>query len=205
MKKTNLLAAVISQLSFITLLPFVIDLFQYLHPIVYVVIWLCLTLLVFFFVYLCRGDKILVSKRMLIIGLIAYSIALLILLFLRPGNQSYDSFNLVPFETILFYLSGEVKPLVAIYNLAANIGLFIPYGTAFLLLAKKRPSNLVLLAVPVLVIISIELTQWLTHRGSMDIDDLFLNILGVAIGYALTPLVNQVVRTCPSDLQNRRK
>lgn len=193
MRKSTFIAVLLSQLLFVALLPFIIDLFQYLHPIVYAVVWLCLTLLVFFFVYLLRKEKVVISRRIFIGALVAYSLCLLMLLFMRPGNQSYDAYNLMPFDTILFYLSGEVKPLVAVYNLAANIGLFIPYGTAFLLLAQKRPSNLVLLAVPTLAITMIEVTQWFTNRGSLDIDDLLLNVIGVLIGYLLTPLVRRVV------------
>lgn len=193
MRRTNILAILISQLSYLLLLPFIIDLFHYLHPIVYAVVWLCLTLLVFFFVYLFQKQRIVLSKRLVFAGLIAYTICLLMLLFMRPSNQSYHSYNLVPFETIIFYLSGEVKPLVAIYNLAANIGLFIPYGTMLLLLSNKRPSTAVLLAIPVAGVASVELMQWLTGRGSLDIDDLLLNVLGVTIGFALTPIVRRVV------------
>mgnify|MGYP003437908186 CR=1 FL=1 len=193
MKKTTIQAALLSQLCFLLLLPFINDLFQYLHPIVYMVVWLCLTVLIFFLIYLFRKEHIVMSRRIVIGALIVYTICLLMLLFMRPGNQSYDSYNLVPFETVSFYLSGEVAPLVAIYNLAANIGLFIPYGTAFLLLSKKRPSTVVLLAVPVAGIAIIEVTQWLTGRGSLDIDDLLLNVVGVIIGYALTPVVRCVI------------
>ena len=193
MKKTTIQAALLSQLCFLLLLPFINDLFQYLHPIVYMVVWLCLTVLIFFLIYLFRKEHIVMSRRIVIGALIVYTICLLMLLFMRPGNQSYDSYNLVPFETVSFYLSGEVAPLVAIYNLAANIGLFIPYGTAFLLLSKKRPSTGVLLAVPVAGITIIEVTQWLTGRGSLDIDDLLLNVVGVIIGYALTPVVRRVI------------
>ena len=193
MKKTTIQAALLSQLCFLLLLPFINDLFQYLHPIVYMVVWLCLTVLIFFLIYLFRKEHIVMSRRIVIGALIVYTICLLMLLFMRPGNQSYDSYNLVPFETVSFYLSGEVAPLVAIYNLAANIGLFIPYGTAFLLLSKKRPSTVVLLAVPVAGIAIIEVTQWLTGRGSLDIDDLLLNVAGVIIGYALTPVVRCVI------------
>lgn len=193
MKKSNAIAVLLSQLLFIALLPFIVDLFEYLHYVVYMVVWLCLTLLVFFFVYLFRKEKLVISRQIFIGGLIAYSFCLLALLFIRPGNQNYNYYNLVPFETIMFYLSGKVEPLVSVYNLAANIGLFIPYGTALLLSVKKRPSNMMLLAVPILVISIIELTQWLTNRGSLDIDDLLLNVIGVAIGYMLTPLVQRVV------------
>ena len=193
MKKSNVIAALLSQLLFIALLPFIFNLFQYLHPVVYVVVWLCLTLLIFFFVYLFRKERIIISRRIFIGALIAYSMCLLILLFMRPGNQSYDSYNLVPLDTIMFYLSSEVRPLVSVYNLAANIGLFIPFGTALLLLAKKRPSNFMLLVIPILAVSLIELSQWITKRGSLDIDDLLLNVIGVVIGYMLTPLVMRVV------------
>ena len=59
------------------------------------------------------------------------------LLFFCPNDQSYDSLNLIPFATIRYYLSGEINWIIALYNLAANIGLFIPYG--IYLMTKNHP------------------------------------------------------------------
>ena len=58
---------------------------------------------------------------------------------------------------------------------------------------KAHSPFLHLLYVPLLFIALIELTQFITHRGSLDIDDLILNILGICLGYLLFPLFKRVV------------
>ncbi len=195
MKKANLRSLLISQIIYIVLLPLLINLFQYLHPIVYAVIWCCLTAVVFLLVFWFENEKIWISKEIFVVGLVLYTISLFVLLFIRPNDQHNYSYNVVPFKTILFYLSGEVNPLIAIYNLVANVGLFIPYGIAFFLLNKSgRPSNGLLIVVPIFSIVLIESIQLVTLRGSLDVDDLILNLSGVGIGYALFPLISKLVK-----------
>jgi glycopeptide antibiotics resistance protein len=191
MKKTNLIAWFLSQTLFLMILPLLINLFHYLHPVGFVVIWVCVTIMIFYLVYIWKDERLILSKRLFTYGLILYSICLIILLFFRPSNQKYGSYNLIPLKTILFYLTGTVNPLVAIYNLAANVGLFVPFGVAVLILSEKRLSIAFLIVLPVLSIGLIEGIQYITHRGSLDIDDLILNLLGVGIGYALTPFVRR--------------
>ncbi|WP_163100427.1 VanZ family protein [Peribacillus alkalitolerans] len=191
MKKTNLIAWILSQALFLLILPFILDLFHYLHLIVYAVIWVCLTIIVFYYVYVWRNERLILSKSFFIGGIILYSICLVILLFFRPSNQEYGTYNLIPFETIRLYFSGVVSPLVAIYNLAANVGLFVPFGVALLLLCEKRPSITFMVVVPLLSIGLIEGMQYITRRGSLDIDDLILNLFGVGMGYAITPFVRR--------------
>lgn len=166
-------------------------LFSYLHSIVIVVVWATLTALVFFLVYGFRQDTIHVSAALLKGALVLYTAALLVLLFFRPSAQSYEEVNLVPFRTLRFFLSGEADAFVAFYNVAANIVLFIPYGVFWLLIA--RPSLLQKVLVPLILIMLIEAGQFLTERGSLDIDDLLLNAAGVWSGYAVFPLVRRVL------------
>lgn len=121
--------------------------------------------------------------------LILYTSALIVLLFLRPNDQSYDSLNLIPFATIRHYLTDEIHWIIAFYNLTANIGLFIPYG---IYLMTKSLSFIKLLFTPFIFICLIETLQFITHRGSLDIDDLILNMLGVALGYLNYPIFKKV-------------
>ncbi|ETI68259.1 VanZ family protein [Neobacillus vireti] len=183
----------ISQLLFIVLLPIWLRLLSYLHPVVLLVVWMCLTILVLFVVYSVRRETLQISKTILksVIGI--YSLGLFILLFFRPANQEYSQINYIPFKTIMGFLSGDVNFLVAFYNLAANIFLFVPFGVAPLML-YKNPSRRQLWLVPVVVILLIETTQHLTRRGSADIDDLILNLLGVWMGYFLYPFIQKVVK-----------
>src|SRR5699024_2608823 len=172
MKKSFYYAIIFSQLTFFICLPLFQQLFSYLHPVVIIVLWMGMTVGISFLVFLFRRQSICISSSPLLFGLLAYTLCLIILLFFRPGEQTYDSWNLVPFSTIGFYLSGNVNPLIAFYNLAANIGLFIPFGIALMLLVK---SKLMKFIIPFLAISTIELLQFITNRGSLDIDDLILN------------------------------
>lgn len=191
MRKTSTISLVISQGLFLVLLPFFYRLVTYLHPIVLGIVWICLTALSFFVVYYIRKDTISIPYPVFWISFILFNMGLLILLFFRPSDQSYDSSNLVPFATITPYLLGEVAPLVSFYNLAANIGLFTPWGLFF---RYQHKSPLWTMALSVILIALIEVTQFGTGRGSLDIDDLILNALGVFLGVILYPMCRKVVQ-----------
>ncbi|WP_281176533.1 VanZ family protein [Cytobacillus solani] len=45
---------------------------------------------------------------------------------------------------------------------------------------------------PFLLISLIEILQFITHRGSLDIDDLILNLFGIFIGYLLYPAFKRI-------------
>lgn len=190
MRQSMIIASLCSQVLFFIGLPLFWQLFAFLHPIVIVVIWLCLTALTFFITFLWRGERIILPSWLGISLFVVYTIGLLVLLFSRPGGQEY-TYNLLPFATIGFYFTGEVPALVAFYNLAANIALFIPFG---LFLCSYSSSLWLKMILPIISIIGIESIQFVTHRGSLDIDDLILNVWGVWLGYALYPLFVRVVQ-----------
>lgn len=190
MRRSIIIASLCSQGLFLVGLPLFWQLLAYLHPIVIAVIWLCLTGLTFFITFLWRGDQIVLPSWLGISLFIVYTIGLLVLLFSRPGGQEY-TYNLQPFATIGFYFTGEVPALVAFYNLAANVALFIPFGLFIWIYMQSRWLKGFL---PIISIMAIELIQFVTHRGSLDIDDLILNVLGVWLGYALYPLFVRVVQ-----------
>jgi glycopeptide antibiotics resistance protein len=190
LRKTLFISILISFLIFIFLSPVFIRLVSYLQPIVLTVVLFCIVGLVFFGVLFFRKGKVDLPYPLFLGLLILYTVALLILLFIRPNEQSYNSMNLIPFSTISLYLSGKINWLISFYNLAANIGLFIPYG---LFLKFKGFSQMKSLFMAFLVIICIEALQFVTHRGSLDIDDLLLNLLGVMLGSMLFPIFKKVI------------
>jgi glycopeptide antibiotics resistance protein len=191
MKKSFLVSLIISIVLFLILSPVLFQLMVYLHLVVLGVILFCLVLAVFFIVLLIRKQTFHLPYSKIRILLVLYSIALFILLFFRPSDQIYQSINLVPFSTISFYLSGKVNGLVSFYNLAANIALFIPFG---IFLKMKERSIFQLVYIPILFISLIEWLQYFTVRGSMDIDDLILNVLGFFIGYLVYPLFTKIFK-----------
>ncbi|WP_227551583.1 VanZ family protein [Metabacillus sediminilitoris] len=192
MKRNIKLSFLYSQIVFFILLPVWIELTKYLHPIVIGVVWFSIYFLVLFGVLWVKKGKIQLSEHILHVFTFLYSIGLLILLFFRPKGQSYESINLIPFDTIYFYLSGNVNYLIALYNLGANIGLFIPFGLYYRYI-KKTPSMKQMLIITIYSISTIEGLQFITKRGTLDIDDLMLNVLGVYLGYFIYPFFQKVL------------
>jgi glycopeptide antibiotics resistance protein len=189
MKKIYWISLAISQSLFFLLLPIWLSLTEYLHPVVTIVVWFCLTAIIVFSVFLSFKKVMIVPYQLVYISLIIYTFSLLILLFIRPEAQN-NSYNLMPFETISYYFSGQVSLIIAVYNLAANIGLFMPYGLFLKIRAMpKRKAFLVAF----FVISIIEGAQFLTGRGSLDVDDLILNLIGVFMGYAVYPIFEKTV------------
>lgn len=188
---------IFSGLIFILLIPIYQPLATYLHPLVIPVLAGCIYVMVFCASLFFRGETVTLSSKAVGTILGIYALSLLVLLFFRPNEQDYGAshnVNLVPFSTISLFLSGDADPLVAFYNLAANIVLFVPFGVA---LKWKERNWITLLIAPVCAISLIEITQYLTNRGSMDIDDLLLNTLGFFIGYLLTPVFRRIIKIRP--------
>ena len=136
---------------------------------------------------------------------IVYSGAMLWLLFDRPSSwangTSYaqllaQNINMLPLLTIRNYWSVVQAGMDAnpelfrhcVINLVGNVALFVPAG---ILLPKLFPS---LRKLPVYffscagIIFLIESVQLYTLRGSFDVDDVILNLLGMTIGFALYQL-----------------
>jgi glycopeptide antibiotics resistance protein len=195
MKKSLLISLIASIALFLILCPFLFQLIDYLHPVVIGVVFFCMVMAVFLLALFIRKKTVQLSYSKIRILLLLYSFGLFILLFFRPSDQIYQSINLIPFSTISFYLSGEVNGLISFYNLAANIGLFLPFG---IFLKIRECTIFQLFSIPIFFISSIELLQYFSHRGSMDIDDLILNVLGFYIGYLLYPFFNRVVKVLPA-------
>ncbi|MEH7113911.1 VanZ family protein [Neobacillus niacini] len=194
MKKSLLLSLIIAIILFALLSTVLVQLTSYLHPIVLGVVLFCIVITVFFIIICIRKETIQLRYSHFCMLLLLYTIALFILLFFRPGNQTYQSINLVPFSTIAFYLTGKLNGLISFYNLAANIALFIPFG---LFLKVNKCTTFQLFYIPILFVSSIELLQYFTGRGSLDIDDFILNVFGFFLGYLQFPLFNRIIKVTP--------
>ncbi len=144
------------------------------------------------------------SKDAYYIIFIIYCIGVLWLLFGRQqyqfnGNfeEAFDALvNLRPLKTISAYLyvleNREEAYLrnVAAYNLFGNIALFIPYGIFLPYLFKCFRKLWKVLLIGMVTIVCVELLQFLTLRGSCDIDDLILNMIGIFLGYLMYRLTH---------------
>ncbi|WP_350301242.1 VanZ family protein [Peribacillus frigoritolerans] len=198
--KSVMLSLLLSQAMFLCGLPFFLQLLLFLNPLVIMVVWFCILLFVSFAVLYFRGETIRIPRLLWQAVLFGYSLSLLVLLFFRPEGQVY-SYNLIPFSTILSYLSNEMNGLVSFYNLSANVGLFIPFGLYLLSREGQEPSAKRKFLYPLFSISVIEICQFVFRRGSLDVDDLILNTIGVYLGYILYPLFKKVVVFCSGNVK----
>lgn len=153
------------------------------------------------------------TKRLL---LVLYGAVMLYLLFVRGRSIVSElpywqrvamNCNLTPLHTIRNYWDILARPdhyldkweAAAIYreqakhaivNLLGNVVMFIPLGCFLPAVWQKLRKFWKSLLTGAAVIISIELTQLLSLRGSCDVDDLILNLVGIAIGYVLWRIVH---------------
>ena len=129
---------------------------------------------------------------------VVYSAILLWLLFDRtPGWGNADTYaevlrgnmNLDPFHTIGNYWTVvkrmDFSPIFyhCVINLGGNIFLFIPIGYFLPRLWPSLRNFFFFLLTCTLAITLVELLQLVTLLGSLDIDDLILNLFGMLIGY----------------------
>lgn len=128
-----------------------------------------------------------------------YCISLFCVLFMRSRfdvglsylEQVKMSVNLVPFKSICgdlyVIIHGTNKHLIphSIINILGNFALFMPYGFCIPLLSKRFRHFPMFLLLSLVLLLSVETLQVLSLRGSFDIDDIILNLIGAAIGFLI--------------------
>lgn len=132
-------------------------------PAVTALLWLCLIL------YLALLLRVILFK---------FDFNTIIDILNDQDELEFTRVNLVPFQTIRFYLfSGRVSNAIAFRNIVGNIAAFVPIGILIPLLRRDLSLGTTFL-VGLALSAGIELTQYFTGLGSCDIDDIILNVLG---------------------------
>ena len=137
---------------------------------------------------------------------VVYAGVLLWLLFDRPIAQDPVSdyaeimrgnMNLIPFHTIGNYWKvvtrWDFTPLFrhCVINLGGNVFLFIPIGYFLPRLWPFLRNFFSFLLTCTMAITLVELLQLVTLLGSLDIDDLILNLSGMIVGYLISMIVKK--------------
>jgi len=112
-----------------------------------------------------------------------YIVILLALLFTK--RYSFRSLNLIPFHSIISYLSGQdiISHSFALSNVLGNVILFVPLGVYLTLFNRDKNFYKNFLWI-ILFSIFAEIMQYILSVGVSDVDDVILNGLGGAIGIA---------------------
>lgn len=96
--------------------------------------------------------------------------------------------SVVPFKSTFDMINTGVSISRIVENVMGNIGIFIPFGLLFPVIAKKAKNTLIY---GVIFSFSIEFVQFTFGLGSSDVDDLIFNAVGVAIGYAICNVIKK--------------
>ncbi len=151
---------------------------------------------------------------------LGYAALMLYLLFVRNRvgtqelpywQQVQNNYNLDPFHTVRNYWDVLTRPeyylekweVYSVYlfqaktaaiNILGNIAMFIPLGTFLPALWPKLQKAWKTLLAALLSILAVEIIQLFSLLGRCDIDDLLLNMAGIAVGYALWRLCRWILQ-----------
>ena len=122
--------------------------------------------------------------------LIIYLLFLLtVTIFLRSRNLEVSiGFELIPLKNLINIFRN--KTYRELYEVAANILVFVPYG--FLLSCVIRKRKYLPLICGLATTVSIEIVQYVDKRGVFDINDIINNFIGVLIGYGVYRLFRSI-------------
>ena len=138
-------------------------------------------------------EKNKIKKTTYIIALIIYTIMIFNLtLFTRKIGEI--RYNLIPLKTISDYIINIKKYNLReiIINIFGNIFIFMPVQYLIIKIFELKKSKTIIL-IDLIILLSIELSQLITHTGIFDIDDIILNLSGMLITLILMKLNHQFV------------
>ena len=106
------------------------------------------------------------------------------------SKEHFETSNIIPFATIIGYISGmisnDINTGIVIINLVTNLLLFAPMGFFIPMLFQDKIKNTKqFLIIIIILTFLVEIIQFITYRGSTDIDDIILNTIGASIVYML--------------------
>ncbi|NLC52240.1 MAG: VanZ family protein [Firmicutes bacterium] len=140
------------------------------------------------------------------VSFVFYLFALIVVLFLDSRVSGHGmpfvgylrfSVNLIPFKTIGTYIKaifdGRMNMGIPIRNLGGNLVLFLPMGIYLPVLIKKMKSLKTYSIFMLCILLSVEAMQLITRRGSFDIDDFILNMVGAIAGFKIYQKIAKVI------------
>lgn len=124
------------------------------------------------------------------ITFLVYSLIIIFLMLLGrniniPNSHGEKSYNLLPFKTIINYITNfyNINLGLFIINIVGNVAVFIPLGFMLPLLFRRMRKFIGVLAICTLLISISEILQYIFRIGTLDIDDLILNLIGCILGF----------------------
>ena len=138
------------------------------------------------------------NKQIIYITFFLYLLALFYLVFwwhrgywrnMSMVEYALFQMNIIPFKTIIEYIlafvDGRMNLAIPIMNLGGNFLMFFPMGVYLPLLFKNIKTWRRYIFIIVGILFGVEVIQFFTKRGALDIDDFILNLLGALLGFAI--------------------
>ena len=130
--------------------------------------------------------------------LTVYALGMIWLMIFNRPPMAVPAINLVPLRTVTEFaklLRDGSQPYlrrIAAVNLLGNLVMFLPLGflPAMVFPLLRRWSRILIAAAA--VVIAAETVQYFTLRGSADIDDLILNLIGAAVGFGIFRIFERI-------------
>lgn len=101
------------------------------------------------------------------------------------GRQVGETrYNLIPFQTIGEYIfhANRFNRDIVLVNLFGNIGIFMPVQYFVLKIFSLKKFSIVF-SLDFLFVFLVEALQYFTQTGIFDVDDIFLNLLGMLLAF----------------------
>jgi glycopeptide antibiotics resistance protein len=110
---------------------------------------------------------------------------------LRANNYEGINNNFIPFHTVISYVF-EIDHYnfdTWFYNTIGVVIIFMPLGYLLPKVFSHFNTLKSVLYFSLVMSMSIEIVQFLTRLGVLDVDDVILNLAGAGIGYLISKLI----------------
>lgn len=155
-----------------------------------VLIWLIIAIVVWLISYVFYRRGKLSFRSLVVFPILAFYLSFVITITLVERIPTENArYHLEVFGTYKAIANG-VQTLIS--EVFWNIVLFIPIGIMFMLLLSCKHNWLIAIVMGLLLSVSIEVIQLITHRGVFVFDDMIHNTLGTVTGVVMFVIVSMV-------------
>ena len=163
-------------------------------PLIFIVRFI-LTLVAFvagviFAVHLFKTDRISRAQRNIMIILLLYMLVVLYLTVIGRYSHEEPNVRLELFYSYKNYFSTGDK--YELCGIIINILMFIPFGFLVAELFRNKKPLLIGLFAGIVLTLTIEILQYLTHTGTFEIDDILHNTVGSLFGVVIWTMYNRI-------------
>jgi glycopeptide antibiotics resistance protein len=115
----------------------------------------------------------------------------------KLNSIQFATVNIIPFRTILYYLTigNKCDTSIIIHNLLGKVILFIPWGILLPLTFKKIRTYKDVTIVTAIVVLLIQIIRTIFPIGVADIDNVILYTLGSIAGFALYKFIIKIIKS----------